>query len=109
MSTHHNLQLPDQIALLGSSRMLTKTPLLAARTLPSLPGLLFLGAMRVRVMLVPNLVPEMYLLLLGEQSSCDTMYGCVAPTLKTHEHIRQFDTPKWHAPHSKTRPYHLDN
>ena len=40
--------------------------------------------MRVRVVLVPDLVPEMYLLLFGEQRSCNAMYGRVPPTLKTH-------------------------
>lgn len=60
---------------------LTKTPLHITRTPPALPRARPARAVRVRVVLVPDLVEELDLVLPREERRGDAVHGCVAPAL----------------------------
>ena len=59
----------------------TETALLVTVALAARPRALALRAVRVRVVLVPDLVEEVDLLLALEQRRCDAVHRCVAPSL----------------------------
>ena len=68
----------------------TETALLVTVALAARPRALALRTVRVRVVLVPDLVEEVDLLLALEQRGRDAVHRCVAPALST---VRQSESP----------------